>query len=58
MEQFFLLVIKRKKFTLKNIWVKRPGTGEILAKDLDETIGKIASINIPINTQLELSMFH
>ena len=44
--------------SLENIWVKRPGTGDILAKDFENTIGKIASVNIPKNTQLELSMFH
>ena len=44
--------------SLENIWVKRPGTGDILAKDFDNTLGKIASVNIPKNTQLELSMFH
>ena len=44
--------------SLENIWVKRPGTGDILAKDFDKTLGKIASVNIPKDTQLELSMFH
>ena len=30
----------------ENIWVKRPGTGEIKAKDLESLFGKIASKNI------------
>ena len=37
---------KGEKFTKDNIWVKRPGTGEILAKDYNSIIGKYASNNI------------
>src|SRR3989339_599957 len=35
-----------------NIWVKRPGTGEILAIDYSKVLGCRASRDIPINTQL------
>ena len=35
-------VDKGDKFTKDNIWVKRPGTGEILAKDFEGIIGKKA----------------
>ncbi len=40
-------------FTKNNIWVKRPGTGEIKAKYFKKIIGKKANINIPINTQIK-----
>jgi sialic acid synthase SpsE len=35
-----------------NIWVKRPGTGEIKARDFEGVLGKRASIGIPKDTQL------
>ena len=38
-----------------NIWVKRPGTGEILAKDYNNMIGRSVSKAIPANTQLSWS---
>ena len=38
---------KNEKFTSGNIWVKRPGTGEILAGNLNQVIGKKAKVNIP-----------
>lgn len=36
----------------ENIWVKRPGTGEIKAKDFNLVIGKKANKNIKINKQI------
>tara|TARA_B100000780_G_scaffold277660_1_gene248896 strand:+ start:1083 stop:2123 length:1041 start_codon:yes stop_codon:yes gene_type:complete len=36
-------------FTKDNIWVKRPGTGEILAEHFNDLIGKRASDDIPID---------
>lgn len=33
-------------FSYENIWVKRPGTGEILAKEFNNLIGKIADKDI------------
>lgn len=41
---------KGEIFSYENIWVKRPGTGEILAKDFENILGKRASTNIPNDT--------
>jgi sialic acid synthase SpsE len=41
------------KFTNANIWVKRPGTGEIKAVDFLSILGKIAKKDIPENIQLK-----
>lgn len=38
-----------------NIWVKRPGTGEILARDYDRLLGSTVRRAIPNNTQLRWS---
>ena len=48
---------KGEALSLDNIWVKRPGTGEIFAKDFENVLGKIATVNISENTQLAQSMF-
>ncbi len=40
-------------FCKENIWVKRPGTGEIKAKDYDKLFHKRALIDLPINTQIK-----
>lgn len=37
---------KGEKFTKENIWVKRPGTGEILAEEYEKLLGKIAKRDI------------
>ena len=37
----------------ENIWVKRPGNGEIKAKDFANVIGRRAIRRIPVNTQLK-----
>lgn len=37
-------------FTNENIWVKRPGTGEILAEDYEKLLGKKSLNNIPNDT--------
>jgi len=39
-------------FTQDNIWVKRPGTGEILANDYQELLGKTATRDIANGEQL------
>ncbi len=44
-----------EKFSSKNIWVKRPGTGEILAEDYENILGKTASVNIPNDIQIKKS---
>ena len=43
-------------FTKENIWVKRPGTGEILAKDYTKILGKKAVEDIAADTQLKNDM--
>ena len=39
-------------FTKENLWVKRPGTGEILAEEYETILGKKSSVNIDNDTQL------
>lgn len=39
-------------FTKENIWVKRPGTGAILAEKFENILGKKATRNISIDEQL------
>ncbi|MBS6465644.1 MAG: N-acetylneuraminate synthase [Clostridium sp.] len=39
-------------FTMENIWVKRPGTGEIKAVDFESLLGKKANKNIKNGEQL------
>ena len=46
---------KNEIFTEKNIWVKRPGTGEIPALKYDKILKKRAKKNIPKNKQLSYS---
>lgn len=47
---------KGEILTRDNIWVKRPGTGEIKAVDYDKLLGKKALVDIDLNTQLKWSM--
>lgn len=47
---------KGELFTKENLWVKRPGTGEILAEEYDSILGKIAACDIENDTQLERKM--
>lgn len=44
---------KAEPLTMDNIWVKRPGTGEINAEHFESLLGKIAQRAIPKNTQLK-----
>lgn len=39
--------------TRENVWVKRPGTGEILARDFEVVLGKRATRDFPANEQLK-----
>jgi len=48
---------KGEVFTKENIWVKRPGTGKILAEHFDDLIGKIATRDIEIDDQVDFSDF-
>ena len=43
--------------SLENIWVKRPGTGNIKASEFDSLIGKKVIKDIPNNTQLDYNDF-
>lgn len=43
-------------FTQDNIWVKRPGTGEIQAEDFNKLIGKKATQDIENDTQIDWNM--
>lgn len=43
---------KGETFTKENIWVKRPGTGEILAEKYNDIIGKTVLVDIEIDVQL------
>ncbi|MBO6214070.1 MAG: N-acetylneuraminate synthase family protein [Lachnospiraceae bacterium] len=43
-------------FTKDNLWVKRPGTGEILAEEYDSILGKKAAADIAADTQLTRDM--
>jgi len=45
--------IKKGEFlTEDNLWVKRPGTGEFLAKDYEELLGRRVRNSLPVNYQL------
>ncbi|MFD2828767.1 N-acetylneuraminate synthase [Leeuwenhoekiella polynyae] len=46
---------KGEVFTEKNIWVKRPGTGEILAEHFEDILGKKATRAIAEDEQLRAS---
>lgn len=40
-------------FSSKNLWVKRPGTGEFLAEDYESLLGKVATCDIDLDVQLK-----
>jgi sialic acid synthase SpsE len=45
--------VKRgEAFTAENIWVKRPGTGELHAKDFDQVLGRKAAKDLTADVQL------
>jgi N-acetylneuraminate synthase len=48
---------KGEVLTMDNIWVKRPGTGEILAKHFNDLLGKVASRDIKNDEQLKCEDF-
>ena len=50
-------VKKGEVFTKENIWVKRPGTGEILAEKFNAVLGKIATRDIENDEQLDFLDF-
>lgn len=47
---------KGEKYTPDNIWVKRPGTGEFLAEEYDNILGKVATCDIEADVQLKKRM--
>lgn len=44
---------KGESFTKENIWVKRPGTGEIKAEDYKSLLGQIATEDLPNDTHVD-----
>ncbi len=44
-------------FSMDNIWVKRPGTGEILAEHFNNLLGKKSKIDITCDSQIKWSDF-
>ena len=46
---------KGEKFTKENIWVKRPGTGEIPAEKYNKILGKTSSVDIQIDMHVKWS---
>lgn len=50
-------VKKGECFTRDNLWVKRPGTGEILAQEYEAVLGKRAACDIAEDVQLTRAMF-
>ncbi len=51
-------VRKGETFTKQNIWVKRPGTGKILAEFFDDVLGKTATRDIDTDEQLTYDDFN
>lgn len=49
-------VKKGEAFTQENVWVKRPGTGEIPAEYYPEVLQSIAAVDIPTDAQLTRNM--
>lgn len=48
---------KGEKLSKENIWVKRPGTGKILAEHFNDLLGKAATRDIENDEQLEFTDF-
>jgi N-acetylneuraminate synthase len=48
---------KGEKLSKENIWVKRPGTGKILAEHFNDVLGKIAARDIANDEQLDFIDF-
>lgn len=47
---------KGEVFSKENLWVKRPGTGEILAEEYENLLGKRAACDIPDDVQVRYIM--
>ena len=48
---------KGEVLSKENIWVKRPGTGEILAEEFNSILGKKATLDLPMDVQLKQTDF-
>ncbi len=48
---------KGERLSKENIWVKRPGTGKILAENFNDILGKTATRNIENDEQLDWTDF-
>lgn len=46
---------KGEVFTKENIWVKRPGTGDILAEKFNDVLGRVAKVDLASDVQLKAS---
>lgn len=46
---------KGEKFTKENVWVKRPGTGDIKAVDYPKILGKVSKVSIARDSQVKRS---
>ena len=44
---------KGEKFTMKNLWVKRPGTGDLHAREFEKILGKKAAVELARDVQLK-----
>ena len=49
-------VKKGEVFTKENIWVKRPGTGEIPDREYENVLGKKAAEDIAVDKQITRNM--
>jgi len=49
---------KGEEFTKENIWVKRPGTGELKAEHFEKILGRIAGIDVEADTHLKREHIH
>jgi N-acetylneuraminate synthase len=45
---------KGEPFTTANLWVKRPGTGPILAEHYEDLLGRVASRDIPADAHISM----
>lgn len=51
-------VKKGEALTKANLWVKRPGTGQILAEHFEGLLGRTAAVDMDKDTQLTWDMVH
>lgn len=51
-------IAKGEKFSYDNIWLKRPGTGQLKAKDFKYILGKRSKLDIKKNAQIRRGWYH